>query len=79
PFWHNWPLSDPHQFLTPECLHHWHRMSWDHDVKWCRCALGTGELDFHFSLLPPITGLRQFKSGITKLKQVGGHTQRDVQ
>ncbi|KAI6004202.1 hypothetical protein EDD15DRAFT_2360508 [Pisolithus albus] len=79
PFWHNWPLSDPHRFLTPECLHHWHRMSWDHDVKWCRRALGAGELDFRFSLLPPITGLRQFKSGITKLKQVGGRTQRDVQ
>ncbi|KAI6018727.1 hypothetical protein BKA83DRAFT_4496207 [Pisolithus microcarpus] len=70
---------DPHRFLTPECLHHWHRMSWDHDVKWCRHALGAGELDFRFSLLPPITGLRQFKSGITKLKQVGGRTQRDVQ
>ncbi|KAI6020684.1 hypothetical protein BKA83DRAFT_105514, partial [Pisolithus microcarpus] len=79
PFWHNWPLSNPHRFLTPECLHHWHHMSWDHDVKWCRRALGTGELDFHFSLLPPITGLRQFKSGITKLKQVGGCTQRDIQ
>ncbi|KAI6009068.1 hypothetical protein BKA83DRAFT_4505299 [Pisolithus microcarpus] len=71
--------ADPHRFLTPECLHHWHRMSWDHDVKWCRRALGTGELDFHFSLLPPITGLHQFKSGITKLKQVGGRTQHDVQ
>ncbi|KAI6023000.1 hypothetical protein BKA83DRAFT_4493100 [Pisolithus microcarpus] len=57
PFWRNWPLSDPHRFLTPECLHHWHRMSWDHDVKWCRHALGAGELNFHFSLLPPITGL----------------------
>ncbi|KAI6021901.1 hypothetical protein BKA83DRAFT_4126600 [Pisolithus microcarpus] len=79
PFWRNWPLSDPHRFLTPECLHHWHRMSWDHDVKWCRRALGAGELDFRFSLLPPITGLHQFKSGITKLKQVGGRTQRDVQ
>ncbi|KIK14014.1 hypothetical protein PISMIDRAFT_117769, partial [Pisolithus microcarpus 441] len=79
PFWRNWPLSDPHWFLTPECLHHWHCMSWAHDVKWCRRALGAGELDFHFSLLPPITGLCQFKSGITKLKQVGGCTQRDVQ
>ncbi|KAI6017001.1 hypothetical protein BKA83DRAFT_4128674 [Pisolithus microcarpus] len=58
PFWRDWLLSDPHRFLTLECLHHWHRMSWDHDVKWC---------------------LRQFKSGITKLKQVGGRTQRDVQ
>ncbi|KAI6034749.1 hypothetical protein BKA83DRAFT_4043508 [Pisolithus microcarpus] len=79
PFWHDWLLSDPHRFLTLECLHHWHRMSWDHDVKWCKCALGSEELDFRFSLLPPITGLRQFKSGITKLKQVGGRTQRDVQ
>ncbi|KAI6015807.1 hypothetical protein BKA83DRAFT_4060711 [Pisolithus microcarpus] len=79
PFWRDWLLSDPHRFLTPECLHHWHRMSWDHDVKWCKCALGSEELDFRFSLLPPITGLCQFKSGITKLKQVGGRTQRDIQ
>ncbi|KIK25455.1 hypothetical protein PISMIDRAFT_36003, partial [Pisolithus microcarpus 441] len=79
PFWRDWLLSDPHRFLTPECLHHWHRMSWDHNVKWCKCALGSEELDFHFSLLPPITGLRQFKSGITKLKQVGGRTQCDIQ
>ncbi|KAI6016424.1 hypothetical protein BKA83DRAFT_4060267, partial [Pisolithus microcarpus] len=79
PFWCDWLLSDPHRFLTLECLHHWHHMSWDHNVKWCKCALGGGELDFHFSLLPPITGLHQFKSGITKLKQVGGCTQHDVQ
>ncbi|KAI6013393.1 hypothetical protein BKA83DRAFT_96544 [Pisolithus microcarpus] len=79
PFWRDWLLSDPHRFLTLECLHHWHHMSWDHNVKWCKCALGSEELDFHFSLLPPITGLRQFKSGITKLKQVGGCTQCDIQ
>ncbi|KAI6016312.1 hypothetical protein BKA83DRAFT_4060345 [Pisolithus microcarpus] len=22
PFWRDWLLSDPHRFLTPECLHH---------------------------------------------------------
>src|SRR6267154_3310782 len=34
PFWCNWPLADPHLFLTPESLHHWHCEFYDHDVKW---------------------------------------------
>jgi hypothetical protein len=25
PFWRDWPMADPSQFLTPEPLHHWHR------------------------------------------------------
>ncbi|KIJ59151.1 hypothetical protein HYDPIDRAFT_70826, partial [Hydnomerulius pinastri MD-312] len=37
------------------------------------------ELDFRFSVLPPITGLHRFGNGITKLKQVGSRIQRDVQ
>ncbi|KIK78564.1 hypothetical protein PAXRUDRAFT_36607 [Paxillus rubicundulus Ve08.2h10] len=79
PFWHDWPLSDPSTFLTPKALHHWHREFLDHDVKWCKQALGAAELDFCFSALPSITGLKHFKSGITTLKQVGGRTQCDVQ
>jgi hypothetical protein len=26
PFWHDWPLSEPSTFFTPEPLHHWHKM-----------------------------------------------------
>jgi hypothetical protein len=35
PFWRDWPLAEPSVFLTPESLHHWHKMFWDHDAKWC--------------------------------------------
>ncbi|KAF8119890.1 hypothetical protein EV363DRAFT_1168896 [Boletus edulis] len=79
PFWRDWLLASPHLFLTPEALHHWHREFWDHDVCWCRIALGDDEIDFRFSVLPKITGIHHFRNGITKLKQVGGRTQRDVQ
>ncbi|KAF8625654.1 hypothetical protein AX17_006788 [Amanita inopinata Kibby_2008] len=33
PFWQDWPLSDLSLFLTPEPLHHWHKMFWDHNAK----------------------------------------------
>ena len=79
PFWRNWLRATPSRFLTPEALHYWHRQCWDHDVRWCRAALGDEEIDFRFSVLPKITGLRHFNNGITKLKQVCGRTQRDVQ
>ncbi|KAG1741935.1 hypothetical protein EDB19DRAFT_1634222 [Suillus lakei] len=37
------------------------------------------EIDFQFSVLQPITGFCQFHSGISKLKQVTGQTQCDIQ
>ncbi|KAI6035890.1 hypothetical protein BKA83DRAFT_4119872 [Pisolithus microcarpus] len=46
------------EFLTPEALHYWHCQFWDHDMQWCKHALGAGELDFWFSVLPPITSFR---------------------
>ncbi|KAI6036955.1 hypothetical protein BKA83DRAFT_4035188, partial [Pisolithus microcarpus] len=51
PFWQNWPLTNPANFLTPEPLHHWYRKFWDHDVQWCKNALGAPELDFRYSVL----------------------------
>ncbi|KAI5989665.1 hypothetical protein EDD15DRAFT_2171128, partial [Pisolithus albus] len=81
PFWRyrNWPLSDPANFLMPEPLHHWYQKFWDHDVQWCKNALGAPELDFRYSILHPIVGMRHFKDGITALKQVTGRAQRDMQ
>ncbi|KAJ7128227.1 hypothetical protein C8R43DRAFT_897203 [Mycena crocata] len=78
PFWRDTAWSPP-QFLTTEILHHWHRGSWDHDVKWCKEALGASELDYRFSVLRPHTGFRHFNQGISKLKQVTGTDQRNVQ
>jgi hypothetical protein len=50
PFWRNWPLSaDPSTFSNSEPpIHHWHKLFWDHDVKWCINVLGAAELDFRF-------------------------------
>jgi hypothetical protein len=79
PFWRDWPLSDPSIFLTSEPLHHWHRQFWDHDAKWCIDAVGDNEIDFRFSILQPHTGHRHFKEGISKLKQVTGRDQRNIQ
>ena len=79
PFWRDWPLSDPSEFFTPEPLHHWHKMFWDHDAQWCIRAMGPAEIDFRFSILHPLTGFRQFPEGISKLKQVTGREHRDIQ
>lgn len=79
PFWLDWPLSDPSQFITPEALHHWHRMFWDHDLNWCIFVVGTDELDFRFMLLQVLTGYRGFKDGVSTLKQVSGRDHRDIQ
>jgi hypothetical protein len=78
-YWEGWDHSEPCVFLTPEPLHHWHKSFWDHDVKWCIHALGEEEIDFRFSILQPHTGLRHFKEGISKLKQVTGREHRDIQ
>ena len=79
PFWRDWPLAEPSLFLTPESLHHWHKMFWDHDAKWCIRAVGGEEIDFRFSILQPHIGLRHFKEGISTLKQVTGREHRDIQ
>ena len=80
PFWRDWPLSaDPSMFLTSEPLHHWHKMFWDHDAKWCINVVGAAEIDFRFSVLHNRTGYRHFGDGISKLKQVTGREQRDIQ
>jgi hypothetical protein len=79
PVWRDWPLSDPSDFLTPEPLHHFHRMFWDHDTKWCIAMVGAAELDFRFSLVQTPVGYRAFDEGISKLKQVTGCDHRAVQ
>lgn len=65
-------MSEPSEFLTPEILHHWHKMFGDHDKKWAMLALGNPEIDFRFSVLHPHTAMRHFKEGISKAKQVTG-------
>jgi hypothetical protein len=79
PFSRDWPLAELSRFFPPEPLHHWHKMSWDHNLKWCINVLGPDEIDFRFSVLQPRTGFRHFKEGISKLKQVTGRDHRNLQ
>jgi Plavaka transposase len=55
PFWRDWIATEPSLFLTPESLHHHHKMFWDHDAKWCIHTVGAEEIDFRFSVLQPHT------------------------
>ena len=79
PFWRDWPLAEPSLFLTPEPLHHFNKEFYDHDLKWCIRMLGEPEIDFRFSILQPHVGLRHFKDGVSRLKQVTGREHRNIQ
>ncbi|KAJ7046412.1 hypothetical protein C8F04DRAFT_1206239 [Mycena alexandri] len=79
PFWRDWAMSEPSDFLTPEILHHWLKMFYDHLCKWSLEAVGAAELDFRFSVLRPHTGMRHFHEGISKAKQTTGREHRDIQ
>ncbi|KAG2148856.1 hypothetical protein DEU56DRAFT_730116 [Suillus clintonianus] len=79
PFWRDWILAEPSHFLTPEHLHHIHKEFWDHDAQWLICIVGESEIDFRFSISQPVTGYRHFHAGISRLKQVTGRCQRDIQ
>ncbi|KAJ7659007.1 hypothetical protein B0H17DRAFT_1171830 [Mycena rosella] len=78
PFWRDWRFAEPFEFLTPEILHHWLKMFYDHLCKWCIEAVGADEIDFRFSILRPHTGMRHFKEGISKGKQTTGREHRDI-
>ena len=79
PFWRDWPLSDPDQFLKVEPLHHFFRMAWDHDIQWCITVVGGEEIDYRFNLLQTPVGYRSFADGISMLKQVTGRNHRSIQ
>ncbi|KAG0692723.1 hypothetical protein DFH29DRAFT_1008203 [Suillus ampliporus] len=79
PFWWDYILADPSRFLTPESLHHLHKVFFDHNTQWLINTVGDSKIDFQFSVLQPITGHWHFHGGISKLKQVTSCCQRDIQ
>ncbi|KAF8547631.1 hypothetical protein OG21DRAFT_1527027 [Imleria badia] len=79
PFWLDWALSAPCDFLTPEALHHFHCFFWDHNAKWCIQAVGASKLDFRFTLIQTLVGYCSFDKGISKLKQVTGRDHCAIQ
>lgn len=79
PFFRDWLLSEPSIFITPEALHVFHRLFWDHDLQWCIVVLGPDEIDYRFSLVQTAVGYRSFEEGVSKLKQVTGRDHRAAQ
>ncbi|KAG1905174.1 uncharacterized protein F5891DRAFT_1183113 [Suillus fuscotomentosus] len=71
-------FPDPSRFLILESLHH-HKEFFDHDTQWLIRAVGDSEIDFWFSVLQPITSYRHFYGGISKLKQVTGRCEQEIQ
>ena len=51
PFWLDWGLADPSQFLTPNALHQWYKFSFDHILKWVINMMGGEELDGRMAAL----------------------------
>ncbi|KAG2051846.1 hypothetical protein BDR06DRAFT_983361 [Suillus hirtellus] len=66
PFWLDWVMTEPSHFLT---------------LKFFTIftEFGEAEIYFHFSVLQPVMGFHHFHSGISKLKQVTGCAQHDIQ
>ncbi|KAI6046601.1 hypothetical protein EDC04DRAFT_2887855 [Pisolithus marmoratus] len=79
PFWLDWALVEPSSFLNPEILHHFFKMFWDHDQKWCSRMLGADKLDFQFSLLQTCSRYQHFPDGIMALKQMSMQLHWEVQ
>jgi hypothetical protein len=79
PFWMDWGHADPSFFLTVDILHAFHKFFFDHPVKWIINIMGGEELDRRIAALQPRVGVRHWRNGISKLKQVTGREHRDIQ
>ena len=74
-FYEDYVHSLPPFFFTPDVLHHFLVKFYHHELPWVKNALGSGELDFRYSLLQPIVGKQSFPNGVCKRRKGrGGQT-----
>lgn len=79
PFWQHWGTADPSIFLTPDALHAWHKMFFDHPLRWIMNIVGAKEFDRRLSILQPRVGIRSWPNGVSKLKQLTGREHRALE
>lgn len=72
PFWVDFPLVDIHRCIAPDVLHQLYQGVLKHLVAWVQEVVGQGELDRRIQALPPASGVRHFKKGLSTLSQVSG-------
>jgi hypothetical protein len=78
PFWDQWGDAEPAEFLAPDPLHQWHKMYFDHVVRWAVNINGR-ELDFCLQVLQPLVGVRKWPEGVSSLKQLTGRDHRALE
>ncbi|KAG2118336.1 hypothetical protein BD769DRAFT_1362378 [Suillus cothurnatus] len=79
PFWHDWRLSDPAIFLTPDVLHILHKKFFNHILKWCKEAIRADELDARFHSQHKHVGTRHFSQGVTHVVQMTSQEHQEIQ
>ncbi|KAI0258067.1 hypothetical protein BC834DRAFT_799640, partial [Gloeopeniophorella convolvens] len=80
PFWANLPHANIYTCFTPDLLHQLHNgVFGEHLVKWCTQLLGNKEIDARYERMSPFPGLRQFKSGISRVSQWTGREHQEMQ
>lgn len=79
PFWEDWDHADPANFLTPEPLHQWHILFYEHIMLWARALVSNKEMDRRYQALQRRVGYRHFNNGFTRYSMHTGREHRDLQ
>ncbi|KAB5587787.1 hypothetical protein CTheo_8770 [Ceratobasidium theobromae] len=80
PYWSSLPMVQLEMLFPPDILHQLLKgMFKDHIFTWCVTAIGNNdEVDQRFKALPQFPGLKQFRSGVTKISQWTGNEFRSM-
>lgn len=74
PFWLDLPHFDIFSAFMPDLLHQLHKgVFHTHLLSWCNKLMSKGELDRRYMSMNSHPSLRQFKNGITNVKQWTGN------